>query len=252
MKIARFSTGGDPRYGIVDGDELVVLVGDPMFNGFETTEERVPLAGAKLLAPVIPRSKVVAVGRNYAEHAHELGNDVPDHPIIFLKPNTSVIGPGDTIVLPPDSHQVEHEAELAVVIGSIAKNVRAEDYADVVFGYTVANDVTARDIQKLDGQWARAKGYDTFCPIGPVIETEFDWADARIEARVNGDVRQLGTTADLIFKIPELVAFVSRVFTLLPGDLILTGTPAGVSAFTSGQTVEISIAGIGTLSNVAR
>ncbi|MCU1478791.1 MAG: 2-hydroxyhepta-2,4-diene,7-dioate isomerase [Subtercola sp.] len=252
MKIARFSTGEDPRYGIVDGDDLVVLVGDPMFNGFETTEERVPLSGAKLLAPVIPRSKVVAVGRNYVEHAHELGNDVPDHPIIFLKPNTSVIGPGDTIVLPPDSSRVEHEAELAIVIGSIAKNVRAEDYADVVFGYTVANDVTARDLQKLDGQWARAKGYDTFCPIGPVIETDFDFTDARIEARVNGDVRQLGTTADMIFGIPEIVAFASRVFTLLPGDLILTGTPAGVGPFTSGQTVEITIAGIGTLTNVAR
>jgi 2-keto-4-pentenoate hydratase/2-oxohepta-3-ene-1,7-dioic acid hydratase in catechol pathway len=252
VKIARFSTGEDPRYGIVDGEDLVVLVGDPMFNGFETTEERVPLSSAKLLAPVIPRSKVVAVGRNYVEHAHEMGNDVPDHPIIFLKPNTSVIGPGDTIVLPPDSNQVEHEAELAIVIGSIAKNVRAEDYADVVFGYTVANDVTARDLQKLDGQWARAKGYDTFCPIGPVIETDFDFTDARIEARVNGDVRQLGTTADMIFGIPEIVAFVSRVFTLLPGDLILTGTPAGVGPFTSGQTVEITIAGIGTLTNIAR
>ncbi|MCU1479466.1 MAG: hydrolase family protein [Subtercola sp.] len=252
MKIARFSTGGDPQYGIVDGDELVVLVGDPMFNGFETTDERVPLSSAKLLAPVIPRSKVVAVGRNYAEHAKELGNDVPDHPIIFLKPNTSVIGPGDTIVLPPDSKQIEHEAELAIVIGSIAKNVRAEDYADVVFGYTVANDVTARDLQKVDGQWARAKGYDTFCPIGPVIETDFDATDARIEARVNGNVRQLGTTADMIFSLGEIVAFVSRIFTLLPGDIILTGTPAGVGPFVSGDTVEISIAGIGTLTNVAR
>ncbi|UFS57672.1 fumarylacetoacetate hydrolase family protein [Subtercola endophyticus] len=252
MKIARFSTGGDPQYGIVDGDELVVLVGDPMFNGFETTDERVPLSSAKLLAPVIPRSKVVAVGRNYAEHAKELGNDVPDHPIIFLKPNTSVIGPGDRIVLPPDSKQVEHEAELAIVIGSIAKNVRAEDYADVVFGYTVANDVTARDLQKVDGQWARAKGYDTFCPIGPVIETDFDATDARIEARVNGNVKQLGTTADMIFSLGEIVAFVSRIFTLLPGDLILTGTPSGVGPFVSGDTVEISIAGIGTLTNVAR
>src|ERR1700712_2085258 len=221
MKIARFSTGDDPRYGIVDGDDLVVLVGDPMFNGLETTDERVPLSSAKLLAPVIPRSKGAAAGRNYAEHAKELGNEVPDHPIIFLKPNTSVIGPGDTIVLPPDSHQVEHEAELAIVIGSIAKNVRAEDYADVVFGYTVANDVTARDLQKLDGQWARAKGYDTFCPIGPVIETEFDVSDARIEARVNGNVKQLGTTPDMCFSIPTIVAYVSRAFTLLPGDIIL-------------------------------
>ncbi|MEA9985860.1 fumarylacetoacetate hydrolase family protein [Subtercola sp. RTI3] len=253
MKIARFSTeGGDPRFGIVDGTELVVLAGDPMFQGFETTEERVSLGAVKLLAPVIPRSKVVCIGKNYTEHAREMGGEAPDHPIIFLKPNTSVIGPGDTIVLPPDSNQVEHEAELAIVIGSVAKNVRPEDYADVVFGYTVANDVTARDIQKLDGQWTRAKGYDTFCPLGPIIETEFDWSDARIEARVDGTVTQLGNIKDMIFSIPEIVAFVSRVFTLLPGDVILTGTPAGVGPFVSGQTVEISVDGIGTLSNLAR
>lgn len=256
MKIARFSAGDDPRYGILDsgpdGDEIVVLVGDPMFQGFETTGERVPLSGVKLLAPVIPRSKVVAVGKNYAEHAEEMGGDVPDHPIIFLKPNTSVIGTSDAIVLPPDSDQVDHEAELAIVIGSVAKNVRAEDFADVVFGYTVANDVTARDLQKLDGQWARAKGYDTFCPLGPVIETEFDFTDARVEARVDGVVKQLGTTRDMIFGIPEIVAFVSRVFTLLPGDVILTGTPAGVGPIVAGQTVDITIAGIGTLSNPVR
>ncbi|TIH32288.1 fumarylacetoacetate hydrolase family protein [Subtercola vilae] len=253
MKIARFSTeGGDPRFGIVDGTELVVLAGDPMFQGFETTEERVSLGAVKLLAPVIPRSKVVCIGKNYTEHAREMGGEAPDHPIIFLKPNTSVIGPGDTIVLPPDSNQVEHEAELAIVIGSVAKNVRPEDYADVVFGYTVANDVTARDIQKLDGQWTRAKGYDTFCPLGPIIETEFDWSDARIEARVDGTVTQLGNIKDMIFSIPEIAAFVSRVFTLLPGDVILTGTPAGVGPFVSGQTVEISVDGIGTLSNLAR
>jgi 2-keto-4-pentenoate hydratase/2-oxohepta-3-ene-1,7-dioic acid hydratase in catechol pathway len=252
MKIARFSTGEDPQYGIIDGEEIVVLQGDPMFQGFVTTEERVSLGAVKLLAPVIPRSKVVGIGRNYAQHAAELGNDVPERPLLFLKPNTSVIGPGDAIVLPPDSQQVEHEAELAIVIGSVAKNVRAEDYADVVFGYTIANDVTARDLQKLDGQWARAKGFDTFCPLGPVIETEFDWKDALIEARVDGELRQEGNLSEMIFGVPELIAYVSRAFTLLPGDVILTGTPAGVSRFTSGQTVDVSIAGLGTLSNRAR
>ncbi|RFA15306.1 2-hydroxyhepta-2,4-diene-1,7-dioate isomerase [Subtercola boreus] len=252
MKIARFSTGEDPRYGIIDGDEIVVLEGDPMFQGFVTTEERVPLATAKLLAPVIPRSKVVAVGKNYADHAAEMGGVVPERPLLFLKPNTSVIGTGDTIVLPPDSQRVEHEAELAIVIGSVAKNVRAEDFADVIFGYTIANDVTARDLQKLDGQWARAKGFDTFCPLGPFIETEFDWRDALIEARVDGELRQEGNLSEMIFTVPEIVAYASRAFTLLPGDVILTGTPAGVSPFVSGQTVDISIAGLGTLSNRAR
>ncbi|RFA08497.1 2-hydroxyhepta-2,4-diene-1,7-dioate isomerase [Subtercola boreus] len=252
MKIARFSSGEDPQYGIIDGDEIVVLQGDPMFQGFVTTEERVGLASVKLLAPVIPRSKVVAVGKNYADHAAEMGGVVPERPLLFLKPNTSVIGTGDAIVLPPDSRQVEHEAELAIVIGSVAKNVRAEDYADVIFGYTIANDVTARDLQKLDGQWARAKGFDTFCPLGPYIETEFDWRDALIEARVDGELRQEGNLSEMIFTIPEIVAYASRAFTLLPGDVILTGTPAGVSPFSSGQTVDISIAGLGTLSNRAR
>ncbi|RFA16594.1 2-hydroxyhepta-2,4-diene-1,7-dioate isomerase [Subtercola boreus] len=252
MKIARFSTGEDPRYGIIDGDEIVVLQGDPMFQGFVTTEERVPLATAKLLAPVIPRSKVVAVGKNYADHAKEMGGVVPERPLLFLKPNTSVIGTGDMIVLPPDSQQIEHEAELAIVIGSVAKNVRAQDFADVIFGYTIANDVTARDLQKLDGQWARAKGFDTFCPLGPYIETEFNWRDALIEARVDGELRQEGNLSEMIFTVPEIVAYASRAFTLLPGDVILTGTPAGVSPFTSGQTVDISIAGLGTLSNRAR
>ncbi|RFA22710.1 fumarylacetoacetate hydrolase family protein [Subtercola boreus] len=252
MRIARFSTGADPQYGIIDGDDLVVLQGDPMFQGFITTEERVPLASAKLLAPVIPRSKVVAVGKNYADHAAEMGGVVPERPLLFLKPNTSVVGPGDTIVLPPDSQRVEHEAELAIVIGSLAKNVRAEDYAEVVFGYTIANDVTARDLQALDGQWARAKGFDTFCPLGPFIETEFDVSDALIEARVDGVLKQHGNLSDMIFGVPEIVAYASRAFTLLPGDVILTGTPAGVGPFTSGQTVEVSIAGLGTLTNVAR
>jgi 2-keto-4-pentenoate hydratase/2-oxohepta-3-ene-1,7-dioic acid hydratase in catechol pathway len=252
VKIARFSVGGDPRFGIVDDNEIVVLKGDPMFGGFDTTDERVPLADATLLAPVIPRSKVVAVGKNYADHAAEMGGTAPTTPLIFLKPNTSVIGPGDTIALPRESNQVEHEGELAIVIGSVARNVRADDFASVVFGYTIANDVTARDIQKADGQWARAKGYDTFCPLGPVIETEFDFSNAAIETRVDGVLKQQGNTSQLIHKIPDIIAFASGVWTLLPGDVILTGTPAGVGPFTDGQTVEISIEGIGTLSNPAR
>ena len=256
MKIARFSTGPgtDPVYGILDEEEneLVVLSGDPMFGGFDTTGERVPLADARILAPVIPRSKVVAVGKNYADHAAEMGGEAPSTPLIFLKPNTSVVGPGDTIMLPPESSRVEHEGELAIVIGRIAKNVSVEDAEGVIFGYTAANDVTARDIQKSDGQWARAKGYDTFCPLGPYIETEFDWADASIETRVDGAVTQSGNTRDMIHTVPEIVAFASGVWTLLPGDVILTGTPAGVGPFTDGQTVDVEIAGIGTLSNPAR
>lgn len=252
MKIARFSTGGDPRFGIVDDDELVVLAGDPMFAGYDPTGERVPLAEATLLAPVIPRSKVVAVGKNYADHAAEMGGTAPTTPLIFLKPNTSVIGPGDTIMLPPESNQIEFEGELAIVIGAVARRVRPEDFAQAIFGYTIANDVTARDIQKADGQWARAKGYDTFCPLGPVIETEFDFANAAIETRVDGVLKQSGNTSQLIHSIPEIIAFASNVWTLLPGDVILTGTPAGVGPFVEGQQVEISIAGIGTLVNPAK
>ena len=252
MKIARFSTGGDPRFGIVDDDEIVVLRGDPMFNGFDTTEERIPLADVKLLAPVIPRSKVVAVGRNYREHAAELGNEAPAEPLLFLKPNTSVIGPGDTIVRPSQSSQVDFEGELAIVIGSIAKNVPEADAASVVFGYTVANDVTARDLQEKDGQWARAKGFDTFCPLGPVIETEFEVANQGIETRVNGEVRQSGRLDEMVHSVASVIAYASAVFTLLPGDVILTGTPAGVGPIMAGDTVEVTVEGIGTLSNPVR
>jgi len=252
VKIARFSTGGDPRFGIVDDDEIVVLRGDPMFSGFDTTEERIPLADVKLLAPVIPRSKVVAVGRNYREHAAELGNEAPAEPLLFLKPNTSVVGPGDTIVRPQQSSRVDFEGELAVVIGSIAKNVSEADAASVVFGYTVANDVTARDMQEKDGQWARAKGFDTFCPLGPVIETEFEVASQAIETRVNGEVRQSGRLDEMVHSVASVIAYASAVFTLLPGDVILTGTPAGVGPIVAGDTVEVTVEGIGTLSNPVR
>ena len=252
MKIARFSTGGDPRFGIVDGDELVVLRGDPMFAGFDTTDERVPLADAKLLAPVIPRSKVVAVGKNYVDHVAEFGGEVPEEPLLFLKPNTSVIGPGDTIVRPPQSRRVDFEGELAIVIGSIAKNVAAEDAAQVIFGYTIANDVTARDLQKKDGQWARAKGFDTFCPLGPVIETEYEVATGTVETRLNGTVAQAAPFTDMVHGIGAIVAHVTAAFTMLPGDVILTGTPAGVGPMVGGDVVEVTVSGIGTLSNPVR
>jgi 2-keto-4-pentenoate hydratase/2-oxohepta-3-ene-1,7-dioic acid hydratase in catechol pathway len=250
MKIARFSSAGAIHFGILDGEELVVLSGDPMFQGFDTTGERVPLAEATLLAPSIPRSKVVAVGKNYVDHVTEMGGDTPPtEPLLFLKPNTSVIGPGDRIVTPPQSSQVEFEGELAVVIGSIAKNVAPERAAEVVFGYTVANDVTARDLQRSDGQWTRAKGFDTFCPVGPVVETEFDVSTATLTTTVNGEVKQSAPLTDMVHGVADIVAYASSVFTLLPGDVILTGTPAGVGPIIAGDVVEVTISGIGSLSN---
>jgi 2-keto-4-pentenoate hydratase/2-oxohepta-3-ene-1,7-dioic acid hydratase in catechol pathway len=254
MKIARFtaSGGSDPRYGILDGTDLVVLAGDPLFTGFDTLDERIPITDVRLLAPVIPRSKVIAIGRNYRAHAAEFGNDVPEEPMMFLKPNTSVIGPGDAIVLPRQSGHVDFEGELAVVIGSVARNVALADAESVIFGYTIGNDVSARDLQKKDGQWGRAKGFDTFCPLGPVIQTELDIASESIESRLNGDVRQSAPFTDLVHSIASLVAFASSVFTLLPGDVILTGTPAGVGQLADGDTIEISVPGIGTLRNPVR
>jgi 2-keto-4-pentenoate hydratase/2-oxohepta-3-ene-1,7-dioic acid hydratase in catechol pathway len=254
MKVARFSHGESISFGIVDEEEheLIVLKADPMFAGYDPTGERVPLADAKLLAPVIPRSKVVAVGKNYREHAAEMGGEAPAEPLLFLKPNTSVIGPGDAIVLPPESAQVEFEGELAVVIGRIARRVSEADAASVIFGYTIANDVTARDLQRSDGQWTRAKGFDTFCPLGPVIDTELDLERGTIETSVNGDRRQEGRLADMVHSIPAIVAYASNVFTLLPGDVILTGTPAGVGPIVAGDTVEVSVSGLGTLANPVR
>ncbi|HKT55271.1 MAG TPA: fumarylacetoacetate hydrolase family protein [Microbacterium sp.] len=252
MRIARFSHQDAIKYGIVDDTDLVVLAGDPMFAGFDTTGERVPLADAALLAPVIPRSKVVCVGKNYRDHAAEMGGEAPEEPLLFLKPNTAVIGPGDSIVRPPQSQRTDFEGELAVVIGRIAKNVPADRALEYVFGYTIGNDVTARDLQHSDGQWTRAKGFDTFCPLGPAIETEFDIADAILTSRVDGEVRQQALLTDMIHGIPAIIEYASAVFTLLPGDVILTGTPAGIGPFTAGQTVEIEITGLGLLRNTAR
>lgn len=253
MRVARFAGDDDPQFGVV-GDEdgvptIAVLKGDPLYAGFELTGQKIPLEDVRLLAPVIPRSKVVCVGKNYVAHAAEMGGEVPEEPLVFLKPNTSVIGPGEPIFYPAQSENVHFEGELAVVIGRICKDVPVDDAAKVVFGYTVANDVTARDLQAKDGQWARAKGFDTFCPIGPWIETNLDPADVRVVTRLNGDVQQDGRTKDMAFSVADIIAYVSSFMTLLPGDVVLTGTPEGVGPMQVGDTVSITIDGIGTLAN---
>jgi 2-keto-4-pentenoate hydratase/2-oxohepta-3-ene-1,7-dioic acid hydratase in catechol pathway len=253
VRIARYTTGEDPAYGIVEGEpgrEVIAQVqGDPLYQPLVFTGERVLLADVRLLAPVIPRSKVIGIGRNYADHAREMGNEVPAEPLMFLIPNTAVVGPGDPVVMPPQTQEVSYEGELAVVIGRIAKDVPPERASEVVFGYTCANDVTARDLQRGDGQWARAKGFDTFCPLGPWITTDLDVAALSIRTSRDGELVQDGTTADMVHHVPALVAHASAAFTLLPGDVILTGTPAGVGPVTAGQCVDVEIEGIGTLSN---
>ncbi len=259
MRIARFKTSdtrsaGGVRFGVVNGDiedptslHVTAMDGHP-FAPFQAVGEPLPLAGVRLLAPVLP-SKVLGFGRNYAAHAEELGNEVPDIPVLFLKPSTSVIGPGDSIVYPALSQEVHFEGELAVVIGRLCREVPIERVPDVVLGFTCANDVTARDLQRSDNQWARAKGFDTFCPLGPWIDTDVDPADLSIRTTVNGDLRQNGTTADMLRGVAECVAFVSAAMTLLPGDVILTGTPSGVGPIRAGDEVAVSIEGIGTLIN---
>lgn len=243
-------------FGVVEGpdgsEELAVINGDPFYSGIQLTGARHLLADVRLLAPVIPRSKVVGIGRNYADHAAELGNEVPPAPLMFLKPNTSVIGPGDPILLPSFSDEISYEAELAIVIGRICKDVPLERVDDVVFGYTCANDLTARDAQRTDDQWARAKGFDTSCPIGPWIETELDPENLAIKGSLDGELRQDGSTSQMIWGAKELVSYVSQAFTLLPGDIILTGTPAGVGLISEGQRYEVEVEGIGRLSNPAR
>lgn len=254
MRVARFVTGeADPRYGIVDGEELVALKGHPLIHGYEPTGDRVALEESRLLAPVIP-SKVVCVGMNYAEHREDMQftGDRADRPLFFLKPSTAVVGPGDPIRIPPVEGRIVHESELAIVVSRVAKQIRREDWKDYVFGYTIANDVSARDEMFADGQWARAKGFDTFCPIGPWIETELDpAAGLEIQSYVDGEPRRHGNTANLIFDIPTIIQQASDIWTLLPGDVIITGTPSGLGGFTAGQTVDIDIEGIGRLSNPA-
>jgi 2-keto-4-pentenoate hydratase/2-oxohepta-3-ene-1,7-dioic acid hydratase in catechol pathway len=248
VKIVRMRIQGDEIvYGVAEAEGITVYRGTP-FVAWEPTESIIPFEEAHLLAPVFP-TKVVCVGRNYAEHAAELGNQVPDDPVIFIKPSTSVIGPGAPIVLPSEALEVHHEAELAVVVGKVSRHVAAEDAAAHILGYTAGNDVSARDLQKKDGQWARAKGFDSFCPLGPAIETELDPAGLLITCEVNGELRQEGSTYDMVFGVAEIFAFISRVMTLLPGDVILTGTPAGVGPIVPGDRVEVTIERIGTLAN---
>jgi 2-keto-4-pentenoate hydratase/2-oxohepta-3-ene-1,7-dioic acid hydratase in catechol pathway len=248
VRIVRVARPDGPAFGIVEGDLVRLLDGHP-FAGVEPTDQVAPLERVPLLAPIIP-SKVLCVGKNYADHAAEMDSDVPAEPLIFSKPATAVVGPKAPIRLPALSREVHHEAELAVVIGRLTRKVAAEDALDHVLGYTCANDVTARDLQARDGQWTRAKGFDTFCPLGPWIDTEVDPA-AGLEVRclVNGDVRQQGSTADLVFGVAELIAYVAAFTTLLPGDVLLTGTPAGVGPIVEGDTVEVEISDLGTLTN---
>jgi 2-keto-4-pentenoate hydratase/2-oxohepta-3-ene-1,7-dioic acid hydratase in catechol pathway len=258
VRIARFSYGAsDPgigagfAFGAVEGEagaEEVALIDGHPFGDITLTGVRLPLSGVRMLPPILP-SKVVAIGKNYADHAREMGGEPPAEPVLFLKPSTSVIGPGSPIVYPALSDRVEYEGELAVVIGRLCREVPVDRAAEVILGYTCANDVTARDLQRRDGQWARAKGFDTFCPIGPWITTGLDANNLAISTTLNGEVKQASTTSMLLHDIATLVAYVSAVMTLLPGDVLLTGTPAGVGPMEPGDQVAVTIEGIGTLTN---
>ncbi len=254
MRLARFAIGGRVAFGVVEGVEILELPGHPFASPGEplrTTGDVHDLDSVRLLAPVLP-GKVIGIGRNYADHAAEQGAVPPTRPLMFLKPTTSVIGPDEAIVLPPESGEVHHEAELAIVIGRLCRRVSAADAAGVILGYTCANDVTARDLQQADGQWTRAKSFDTFCPLGPWIDTDLDPTDVLVECEVNGVTTQRESTSRLLHPVPALVEAVSAVMTLVPGDVILTGTPAGVGPITSGDEVAVTIAGLGTLVNVVR
>lgn len=248
MKILRFKTPDlSPRFGWLHEDQIGELDGDP-FGAYRRLDPDIPIESVKLLPPVVP-GKILCVGRNYEAHARELNNDAADVPALFFKPQTSLIGLGDPIIMPTQSSQVQQEAELAVVIGARGRWIQPEQAMDHVFGYTIANDVTARDLQKRDAQWTRAKGFDTFCPLGPWIETDFDPSDALITCHVGEELRQMASTRDMIFTIPKLIVFISSIMTLEPGDVILTGTPAGVGDLTPGVSVSITIEGLGTLTN---
>lgn len=255
MRIVRFSPldskelGREPLYGQLDGETITVIKGDPIYSGVQLTPVKIKLSEVRLLAPVIPRSKVVCVGKNYSDHAKEMGMDVPEEPIIFLKPNTSVIGPNDLIQWPRMSERVDFEGELAIVISRICKDVPAAKADDVIFGYTIANDVTARDLQKKDGQWNRGKGFDTFCPLGPWIETDFIPGSQKIVTKLNGEVKQSEPISSMMFKIPQIIEFITSVMTLLPGDVILTGTPAGIGPMPANSEISVEIEGIGLLTN---
>lgn len=257
MRIARFASEDEVHFGVVEGplDEAadpsaltLATIDSHPFAPFAFTGERQPLSQVRLLAPVLP-SKVVCIGKNYADHIAEMGLSGPADPVVFLKPSTSVIGPGESIVLPRNSERVDHEAELAIVIGRLCREVPLARAFDVVLGYTCGNDVTARDHQAQDKQWTRGKSHDTFCPIGPWIETELDASDVVVQARVDDELKQDGRTSALIHDIPAIIEWVTAFMTLLPGDVILTGTPAGVGPLVAGSSVSVTIGGVGTLTN---
>jgi 2-keto-4-pentenoate hydratase/2-oxohepta-3-ene-1,7-dioic acid hydratase in catechol pathway len=254
VKIVRFQYQDKISYGTLENDLITVYSGSPFPlqgappAGFKATKKQIPLKDARLLAPCLP-GKVVCLGLNYRPHAAELNIKLPELPLLFLKPSTSVIGPEDNIVLPPNPERIDYECELGVVIGKTAKNVAEADYADYILGYTCFNDVSDRVAQLKDGQWTRAKGYDTFAPTGPCISTGISPFNLKIQTLVNGEVKQSGNTGDLIFGIPKLISFISGIMTLLPGDVIATGTPDGIGPLKAGDVVEIVIEGIGTLRN---
>lgn len=248
MKIVRIKSGDDITYGVADSEGVLVYQGSP-FVAWEPTEVVVPWPNVTLLSPVIP-TKVLCVGKNYEDHASEMDGEVPEEPLVFMKPATAVIGPNANVIHPKVSTELHHEAELAVVIGKPARNIAAEDASQYIFGYTAGNDVTARDLQRKDGQWTRAKGFDTFCPLGPAIETELDPLERlAVICRVNGEVRQAGFTSDMVFGVAEILEFVTAFTTLLPGDVLMTGTPSGVGRVEPGDLMEVEVDGIGTLAN---
>lgn len=251
MRIIRFKTKNDEvQFGWIYQEKVGLIQGDP-FGEYRRFEPTILLSDLELLLPCQP-SKIIAVGRNYAEHAAEMDNEVPTYPMIFMKPPSALITNGEPILLPGQSKRVEHEAELTIVVGKVSKNLAQENVKEAIFGYTIANDVTARDLQKTDGQWTRAKGFDTFCPLGPWIDTEFDPSDAMISCHVNQALRQMSSTKDMVFNPEQLMIYISSIMTLLPGDLILTGTPAGVGPLIDGDLVTVHIDGLGTLVNPVR
>lgn len=250
MRFLRYFKDGEIHNGWVYENKVGKIDGN-IFGEFRRMEATVDFSSVKLLSPIQP-GKIICVGRNYLAHASEHGVSVPEIPLLFLKPSSSVIGPLEEIVLPPQSNQVEHEAELAVVIGKKGRWINPDQVKEYIFGYTIADDVTARDLQNRDNQWTRAKGFDTFCPVGPWIDTDLNPVDALITCKVNGEVRQMSSTRDMIFPVSHLVAFISSVMTLFPGDLILTGTPAGVGILANNDKVEIEIEGIGILQNFVK
>ena len=251
MRIVRYKYKEEPpSYGWLLEDKIGAISGN-IYGDYRRQEVSLPLNSVKLLAPAEP-SKIICLGRNYAEHAKEHNAEVPKVPLIFLKAPSAILNPGEPILLPPQSQQVEHEAELVVVIGKRGRNILAEHAQDHIFGYTVGNDVTARDLQNSDGQWTRAKGFDTFCPFGPWIDTDFDASDAVITSRVSGQPRQMASTRDMVFTVNQVIAFISSVMTLEPGDLIFTGTPAGVGPLKDGDEVTVEIERLGKLTNPVR